>query len=236
LIDQIARDKALIEDSEKRSHFWESSWRPVLECMAEASSISKTPGVRQHSLSMLTDSFLDKRVGLIPINYLFDSLSDLCIPLAGRRILELRESEDEFENRDEIMIELELCIGLIFKPLRHHLKRVLTENSLILLPTWKCILGVLEEILKDPTQGENAEMEISDLRNVTNELTTEHLRNVIMVLIDLDILKAEPQAPDDITAQTWDAVAKMDFCKVYLNEWKEAAVQAVAQSQSQPLS
>jgi hypothetical protein len=182
---------------------------------------------------MLADSFLEKRGGLIPIQHLCGALGELCIPLAGRRILDLRLGGVEVENQnfDELMIELELCIGLIFKPLRHHLKNVVDEDRLILLSMWKPALEVLKEILKDPNnddggvEGENGEVPSARILKATNELTIEHLRNVILVLISFGILQSEPQTADDISAITWDAVGQMDFCKGYLAEWKEAAGQ-----------
>jgi hypothetical protein len=180
---------------------------------------------------MLADSFLEKRGGLIPIQHLCGALGELCIPLAGRRILELRLGgvEVELQNFDELMIELELCIGLIFKPLRHHLKNVVDEDRLILLSMWKPALEVLKDILKDPNNdgaaGEKGEVPSAKVLKATNELTIEHLRNVIMVLISLGILQPEPHTADDISAITWDAVGQMDFCKGYLDEWKQAASQ-----------
>jgi hypothetical protein len=179
---------------------------------------------------MLTDSFLDKRVGLIPINHLCSILGELCIPLAGQRIIELREGKAHPESFDELMIELELCIGLIFKPLRHHLKNVVGEGQSVLLSLWNPILGVLQDILKEPDaanggSGDKALHNPKKIIQSTNELTLEHLRNVIMVLIDFGVLKAESEAPDDITAITWDAVSKMDFGKKFLEEWKQAAGQ-----------
>jgi hypothetical protein len=182
---------------------------------------------------MLADSFLDKRGGLIPIQHLCGALGELCIPLAGRRILDLRlgGAEVESQNFDELMIELELCIGLIFKPLRHHLKNVVNEDRVILLSMWKPALEVLKEILKDPNnddngaEGENGEVPSARVLKATNELTIEHLKNVIMVLISFGVLQPEPQMADDISAITWDAVGQMDFCKGYLDEWKQAAIQ-----------
>eukprot|EP00339_Tiarina_fusa_P025497 CAMPEP_0117064884 /NCGR_PEP_ID=MMETSP0472-20121206/45332_1 /TAXON_ID=693140 ORGANISM="Tiarina fusus, Strain LIS" /NCGR_SAMPLE_ID=MMETSP0472 /ASSEMBLY_ACC=CAM_ASM_000603 /LENGTH=1197 /DNA_ID=CAMNT_0004785235 /DNA_START=66 /DNA_END=3658 /DNA_ORIENTATION=+ len=217
-------------DDDAKDAFWRSSWKPVLESMAQASKSSTNPHVRQHSLSMLTDSFLDKRVGLIPINHLCTILGELCIPLAGQRIIELREGKAHAETFNELMIELELCIGLIFKPLRHHLKNVVGEGQSVLLSLWNPILGVLQEILKEPdaangVSGDSAHHESKKVIQSTNELTLEHLRNVIMVLIDFGVLKAESEAPGDITALTWDAVSKMDYGKSFLEEWKQAAGQ-----------
>lgn len=169
---------------------------------------------------MLTDSFLDKRVGCIPVNHLCDILGELCIPLAGERIMDLREGKVTHSSSiDEEMIELELCISLIFKPLRHHLKNVVNEGQIVLLSLWNPILNALQEILKEP----DAEKGPSKIIQSANELTLEHLRNVIMVLIEFGVLKAEPEEPGDVTAITWDAVSKMDFGKNFLEEWKQQA-------------
>ena len=158
------------------------------------------------------------------------ALGQLCIPLAGRRIVEIREGTIEFENFDQLMIELELCIGLIFKPLRHHLRNVVNEGVVVLLSLWTPILGVLKDILNEPAESEpvpdeNGHTDPKKVIQSTNELTIEHLRNVIMVLISFGVLQPEPQTPDDITAITWDAVAGMDYCKNFLEEWKKAASQ-----------
>lgn len=173
---------------------------------------------------MLTDSFLDKRVGCIPINHLCAILGEICIPLACERIMDLREGKVPHNGIDEEMIELELCIGLIFKPLRHHLKNLVNEEQIVLLSLWNPILNALQEVLKEP----GAEKDLSRINQSANELTLEHLRNVILVLIEFGVLKAEPEEPDDVTAITWEAVSKMDFGKKFLEEWKQ---QAASQSQ-----
>jgi hypothetical protein len=169
---------------------------------------------------MLTDSFLDKQGGFIPISYLCQALSKFCIPLAGRGILGLRDGGIQVDNSDEQIIELELCIGLIFKPLRHHLKNVVSEGDAVLLSLWAPTLDALREILKAP-EGETVdEMALQS----TNELTVEHLRNIITVLIGYGVLKAEPERENDFTALTWEAISDIDSCKIFLSEWKEAAL------------
>jgi hypothetical protein len=106
--------------------------------------------VRQHALSVLTDLFLDKNGGSVPPEHLSSVLSDVCVPLAGRRILKLQVGEGRFQSSDELMIEFELCIGLIFKPLRHHLQNLLKNPSGDgILSVWKSVLSALEELLCD---------------------------------------------------------------------------------------
>ena len=155
---------------------------------------------------MLTDSFLDKGAGSIPIAALCSVLGESCIPLAGERIIDLEEGRVQHENFDELMIELELCIGLIFKPLRHHLKNIVNGGDDVLLPLWNPILKVLQEILEDPGSGKSDEAR--KVIQSTNALSLEHFRNVLMVLMEFGILKSESDSPGDVTAITWDAVAK----------------------------
>ena len=176
---------------------------------------------------MLTDSFLDKRGGLLPVGIVCEVLGNVCIPLAGKRIVQLRTGEIYPEGLDAIMIELELCIGLIFKPLRHHMKTIVNLDPIVLLALWAPTLGVLKEILKEPELKPGADDGNSASHKIvqsTNELTLEHLRNVVMVLISFGILKGEEEFPDDLTAQTWTAISEMDYCKSFLDEWKQAAI------------
>ena len=188
--------------------------------------------VRQHSLSMLADSFLEKRAGLIPIHHLCSTLGELCIPLAGRRILALRNLNVHVEDFDELMIELELCIGLIFKPLRHHLKNVVEEGDVVLLSLWTPVLQVLTEILSPPILGgktsntESGSPTSNKMFEATNDLAIEHLRNVIMVLIGYGVLVEGSSQPNDLTDLTWTFVGKIEVCKPFLDEWKKAASQA----------
>lgn len=178
---------------------------------------------------MLTDSFLESQGGLIPVVDLCHALGQMCIPLAGRRITELRASEAAVENEDEVMIEIELCIGLIFKPMRHHIKSIVNEGGEVLMTLWVPILNVLKRVLDEPVHEygspENKPTESATVVKSSKERTVEYMRNVITVLIDYKVLKAEPMNNDDISARTWSAVSKMDYCKKYVDEWKEAASQ-----------
>lgn len=178
---------------------------------------------------MLTDSFLENQGGLIPVVHLCQALGQLCIPLAGRRISELRANAATTDGEDEVMIELELSIGLIFKPLRHHIQNIINEGSEVLMSLWVPILDVLKvifnETVPEVATSENGHNESVGIIKSSNELALEHLQNVITVLIDYNVLKAEPSKSDDITAQTWKAVSEMDYCKKFLDEWKQAASQ-----------
>ena len=146
-------------------------------------------------------------------------------------MLDLRIGDiEDFQNYDELMIELELCISLLFKPFRHHLKTFANDEEDLLYSLWKSVLQQLTVILKDPNNAEENEdakggVPSAKVMQSTNDLMIEHFRNIIMVLIGFEVLHAEPGAPDDISALTWDSVAKMDFCNQYLEEWQTAASQ-----------
>ena len=160
------------------------------------------------------------------------AMGHLCIPLAGRRILELRQHGASSDDQDDIVIELELCIGLLFKPIRHHIKSIVSEGMEGLLSLWTPILEVLGTILNEAgtemSESEESEDAVNAANRIlksSNDLTLEHLRNVVMVLISYNILKAEPLQPNDISDITWSAVSGMQYCKSHLDEWKQAASQ-----------
>lgn len=174
--------------------------------------------VRQHALSMLTDSFLENQGGLIPVEQLCFALGHVCVPMAGRRVVELRDQASIAESVDEIVIEIELCVGLIFKPFRHHIQNLASEGSDGVLSVWSPILNVLKQILKDENES-HASKEL----DASRELTLEHLRNVIMVLINDGLLLNESDDSSSITSITWQAVGEMELCKPHLSEWQRAA-------------
>ena len=179
---------------------------------------------------MLTDSFLENQGGLIPVVHLCVALGNLCIPLAGRRIKELRASWDGVDPQDEIMIELELCIGLIFKPLRHHVQNIVNDGGDALIALWKATLEVLKVVLCDTVSPDESTDDHPGVVNVVvksiNDLALEHLRNVIMVLVDYDILHAESIHEGDISSWTWSALSDIECCKKFLDEWKQAAAKS----------
>jgi hypothetical protein len=184
--------------------------------------------VRQHALSMLTDSFLDKRSGLLPVQIVCDVLGKTCIPLAGMRIIEMRDAGVQPDHLDTMLIELELCVGLIFKPVRHHIKTIVNEGPSMFMAVWLPILKTLKEVMSGVTNdvvdkdGSSRGVVIQSL----NELTMDHLRNVITVMISLGVLRVveEGSVPeDDISHQTWMAISTMEFCKTAVAEWKLAA-------------
>lgn len=175
---------------------------------------------------MLTDSFLDKHGSTIPTEEVSKVLTEVCIPLASRRLAILWQRMSVLDyDIDEVMIEFELCIGLIFKPLLHHLQNIYKDGDLIML--WKCVLSVLdlllndekEEPVEDALQGDDQDSRLI----AAKDLAHEHLRNAIMVLIGCGALRVEPSQAGDLTDVTWDAISKMRYCKNALDEWKKAA-------------
>ena len=196
------------------SSFYANNWLPVIQNVANASRSSPNPSVRQHALSMLTDSFLDKQAGQFPVDILCEVLGKLCIPLAGERVKELRGALSDESEVDATMAEVELCVSLIFKPLRHHMKVVIKEDPSVFLALWKPILNVTKEILDDASGSKK-------LTHDTRELTMEHLKNVIMVLGSFGVLN-----DGSISVETWSLIEQMAYCKKYVTEWKDAAAQS----------
>eukprot|EP00934_Nitzschia_sp_Nitz4_P000778 Nitzschia sp. Nitz4//scaffold170_size48074//15496//20557//NITZ4_007104-RA/size48074-snap-gene-0.36-mRNA-1//1//CDS//3329538637//778//frame0 len=211
------------KNEDEKSQYWGDKWVPVLESMAEACASSSVSSVRQHALSVLTDTFLENDGSLIPVSQVSAALANLCIPLARDRILELRATTDFDEDYKDLQTEMELCVSLLFKPLRHHIKNVLNEGVDALQMLWTPILGILQEIFADAQieTSENGDESNDTLQS--NELALEHLRNVVMVLISYDILQAEPNAEDDISASTWKAISNIPYCSAHVEEWKQAA-------------
>lgn len=228
----IAQEESSGFTEEVRDVFWTMNWLPVVDGMANASRMSPDPNVRQHALSMLTDSFLDKRGGLLPVDVLCEALGSICTPLAGKRILAMREGEIREEQLDAYMIEMELCVGLMFKPLRHHIKTIVKEDPGVLEALWMPTLEVLKKILNEkPKRGDSPK---SQLVKSTNELIVEHLHNIVMVLVSWGVLRAEPEPADDLSAKTWTFISEMAYCGKSVDEWKQTAVgqaQAVPQEE-----
>lgn len=152
-------------------------------------------------------------------------MTELCVPLAGRCIISMQMGKGAIPSTDELMIEFELCVGLIFKPLRHHLNTAL-ESGLEshIFSLWESILGVLEELLSGEAGGEDGEGVPESLRVTMNDLATEHLQNAIVMLVSSDVLQVKPQAADDISSSTWACVLRMGIPKKTLDSWLKEAV------------
>lgn len=184
---------------------------------------------------MLTDAFIDKSGLAIPPEHVCLALRNVCIPAAGARLAELLKDDRVIvEHMEEVRIEIELFILLMYKPLLHHLKRIVNTKA-DLLGAWSTLLSVMDMLLGndmiDETTEEDGELVDSNgmtpdqLRRSTKELACEHLRNAVMVLAASGVLQASAESERDISAVTWNAINKMDFCKDQLEEWKKAASQ-----------
>eukprot|EP00536_Pseudo-nitzschia_multiseries_P009846 jgi/Psemu1/258490/estExt_Genewise1Plus.C_2860061 len=234
VLNNLANDTAIAkkEDSlftlETRDLFWKKKWLPVIENVASVSDLSPNPAVRQHALSILTDSFLDKEAGLLPVEILCEVLGKVCVPLAADRIIKLRRGLRQPEQLDVMMVEVELCVSLLFKPLRHHMKSIASEKSSLLLGLWLPTLTAIKDILAEDTLENNPSSQTPEGQKIiqaTNELIVEHLKNVIMVLISFGVLgeTAEESSEMSISAVTWASMEETEILKKHVNEWKSAA-------------
>ena len=132
----------------------------------------------------------------------------------------------QVSSTDELLIEFELCIGLIFKPLRHHLKNVVSTGA-SLPQIWKSILSVLEDLLSAKQDGEQNEEERRPipvgLKQTMDNLANEHFQNAIKVLLAAGVLLADSKTPGDLSALTWEAAGRMGISESALKEWKQEA-------------
>ncbi|GKY94629.1 hypothetical protein MPSEU_000428400 [Mayamaea pseudoterrestris] len=208
------------------SAFWSKCWRRSVEGISLAAESSPDSGVRQHALSLLTDLYLDKGGNQIPLNHLCAAMSEVCIPLAGRCIIKLRAGEKLVGAADELMIEFELCIGLMFKPMRHHLATLSSEKAALAL-VWKSILVALEDLLCE--QGDDDKIvSPASIQAAMQNLVNEHLRNAVIVLCASGFLDADDKsAPGDMTLLTWSSIQRMGVQRLALEEWKMAASESI---------
>ena len=185
--------------------------------------------IRQHALSILADTFLDKYGSALPPDIVCEVLPKVCVPVAGKRIKILLLDESRMVSAmEEIMIEFEQCVSLLFKPLLHHLKRVVGAGA-DLMSVWEPVLAVLEELLRDgtPMDGDKKrELTPDNLRTTLKELASEHLRNAIIVFHANGVLESNPSRDGDddnntgISDMTWAAIDRMEFCRTLVKDWK----------------
>jgi hypothetical protein len=108
----------------------------------------------------------------IPTDQLCLILSEICIPLAGRRIVQLQRYSNSRDvsitSIDQLMMEFELCIGLIFKPLRQHIHSIIAMTSTTVAApngylslVWMTVLSVLEHLFI-PSNATTIEMDPTD--------------------------------------------------------------------------
>lgn len=211
-------------------------WLPILEAISEPAEKSRNGSVRQQAISLLTDTLLDKNSSSIPVEGgLCDILNNICLPLAGKRITDLLRIPREVESDPgETLIEVELCIALLFKPFLHHLKTLVYVKQEF-FGIWISVLGIMKQLLGDEMQNKSDSkvargdvVSRSKLFSTTKELASEHLRNAVMVLAAMGVLVADGDLKSDtqeISSVTWAAIGSIGYCKPVLDEWKRSACQ-----------
>lgn len=156
-----------------------------------------------------------------------DVLAKVCLPLAGGRIVDMRDGQITPEHVDSLIMELELCIGLIFKPVRHHINAIIKEDPDVLMALWFPTLETLKVVMGEGSQDKAKDgSPRSEVIKTINELTMDHLRNIVTVMISVGVLRAGEKRsapPGDISEQTWKAFSVMEGCKTAVAEWKLAA-------------
>lgn len=207
--------------------FCTNCWRKIVEAMADAAEHPRLSNVRQHALSMLTDLFLDRQNALVPVTHLCRALSEVCVPLAGRCIASIQLGHGSIPSTDELMIEFELCIGLIFKPFRHHLRRALTEGlESHIVPLWSAVLSVLEELLSSSVSEDRSGLS-ETLHKTMHDLATEHLRNAIVMLVSSGVL-VDPKSDAGMSGDTQAAILRMGISKNSLDNWIQMGVESAS--------
>lgn len=191
--------------------------------------------MRQQAISLLTDTLLDRHGSLVPVEGgLCEIMNNICIPLSGKRITDLLRIPYDVQNDlEDTLIELELCISLLFKPFLHHLKALVSVKQEF-VGIWISMLGIMTQLLGDEAaqakeeNGDEREVAVTraKLFNTTKELASEHLRNAVMVLAAMGILinndgdsKCDTQ---EISSVTWAAIGSIGYCKPHLSEWRTA--------------
>lgn len=180
---------------------------------------------------------MDRHGSSIPISTgLCEIMNTLCIPLAGQRITDLLRIpyDNAQSDLEETLIELELCISLLFKPFLHHLKALVSVNQEF-IAIWISMLGIVTQLLGDEsaqTKDDNNDGVVTraTLFKTTKELASEHLRNAVLVLAAMGVLiedGGDTPKPDaqEISSVTWAAIGSIGYCKPFIDEWKSSACQ-----------
>jgi len=204
-----------------------SNWQEILDAISYTLRNSLSLVVRSHALSILTDAFLDKQGSSLPSPVLCAILPEVCIKTAIGRISELLQDEsDMLERTEDIMIEFEQCVSLIFKPFLHHVKNIINSGCTTgLKEVWEKLLLAMEQLLQqkpdesDVSNGD--EMTPGILRKTLKELASEHLRNAIMVLHAHGVLMSNPADAENLSRDTWLIINRMSFCAHIAKEWQK---------------
>lgn len=140
--------------------------------------------------------------------------------------MRLQFRDPSITSPDELLTEFDLCIGLLFKPLRHHLNEIV-ESEGNFSSIWKSVLKVLEDFShsrdSDDNGEERREVISAKLKSTMAMHMHEHLQNTVIFLMSAGVLLAESSSPGDITSLTWDAASRMGISEESLQEWKNRA-------------
>ena len=178
-------------------------------------------------MSIMTDAFLDKQGSALAPRVLRRALPQVCINFASRRIGALLENEAGLHiGSQDIMIEFEQSVSLIFKPFLNHAKTIVHSGDTQDLTTiWSALLRAMESLLqlgddeRSPANGDA--MSPGMLRWTLKELACEHLRNVLMILHAHGVLKGDPVPTDSFSVSTWESIDRMTFCTEFAADWKK---------------
>mmetsp|Transcript_15948 Transcript_15948/g.23458 ORF Transcript_15948/g.23458 Transcript_15948/m.23458 type:complete len:1647 (+) Transcript_15948:145-5085(+) len=205
-------------------------WKEVLNCISNTARESLNSIVRSHAISILTDTFLSKQGNSLSPSIISDLLSEVCIEAASGRISDLLEDESDMVQRTEdIMIEFEQSVSLIFKPFVYHVKNIIVSgNSTDLEKVWSKLLSAMEELLQEkPDEKTSSDPSAPGaLRKTLKDLASEHLRNAIMVLHAHGVLHGNPDDSDSLSVETWIVIDRMTFCTERAKEWQETTSSA----------
>jgi hypothetical protein len=132
---------------------------------------------------------------------------------------------------DELMIEFELCLGLIFKPLRHHLQLILDAGNVgDVLTVWKSILAVLEELKEQEVSSPEQRALPKQLKATMDNLTNEHLHNAVKLFLVAGVFSSDSISPDDKSS-----LHRLNISDDMINAWQEeAANQPPEEAANQP--
>ena len=213
-------------DSDETGRVFNTLWMSIIEGIAEASD-SQYTSTRQHSMSIMRDILVDKCSEDVAITDLGRIFNGVCMPAISQRLSELVQEQNI--DQEEIMIELELCISIIFKPFMHHLEK-LRHNTEEFTAVWMSVLSTLSHLLGKVNHPDDKKI-VSNHRflKASKDVATEHLRHSIMTLISKDILKCDDDITSsedtDISSMTWNALSNITYCKDFIPEWRQSKKQ-----------
>ena len=176
-------------------------------------------------MAMLVDALIDRHFDAVSINELCHILTNICLPRTGQRFEELAKQYGEGTlSHDEMMIEFELCISMVFKPFLHHIKKI-SSNSKELAMIWISVLDVIAKLLDHPIDGKISND--PSILQTSKELATERLRNALVVLVANGVLRCDADGnenPNDFGYLTWKRIGQIQYCEKHISDWKQISL------------